>query len=146
MRLPELLDDEVSSEEDIEPFYPPDYHNETAGMEHDQIHHSVQSDSHLSLSPKPGSFGQQEPLEDSESSHLQEKRTCLSDKDPDDYENDHLNDEGVEETPTNNTDHEGSQATHDIIPSYLTQEVRKPTDVTITNHESTSFNFPHARL
>ena len=34
MRVPGLLDDEVSSEEDIEPFYPPDNHNKTAGIEH----------------------------------------------------------------------------------------------------------------
>ena len=137
MRVPGLLDDEVSSEEDIEPFCPPDDHNETAGIEHDQIHHSVQSDSHLSLSPEPGSFGQQEPFGDFESSHLSEEEDMLSDKDPDAYESDHLNDEGIEETPTNNTDHESSQATHDIISPYLTQEVRKPTETitTTTNHE-----------
>ena len=127
MRVPGLLDDEVSSEEDIEPFYPPDDHKETAGIEHDQIHHSVQSGSHLSLSPEPGSFGQQEPLEDFESSHLSEEEDMLSDKDPDAYESDHLNDESIEETPTNNNEHESSQAMHDIISPYLTQEVRKPT-------------------
>ena len=115
MRVPRLLDDEVSSEEDNEPFYPPDYHKETAGMEHNQIHHSVQSDSHLSLSLKPGSFRQQEPLDDSESSYLSGEEDMLSDKDPDNYESDHLDDEGVEKAPTNNTDHEGSQTTHDNI-------------------------------
>ena len=82
MRVPRLLDDEVSSEEDKEPFYPPDYHNENAGMEHNQIHHSAQSNSHLSLSSEPGSFGQQEPLENFESSHLSEEEDMLSDKDP----------------------------------------------------------------
>ena len=132
-----MLDDEVSSEEDIEPFYPPDDHSETAGIEHNKIHHSVQSDSHLRLSSEPGSFGQQEPLEDFESSHLSEEEDVLSDKDPDAYESDHLNDESIEEIPSNNNEHESSQTTHDVISPYFTQEVRKPTETitTTTRHE-----------